>query len=66
MFIVIYQAKGALRCETRFFGPFTWIEDAEDCLGNLPPAIDCEVKYIEELEMPRNAKIVLVTGANLN
>lgn len=63
MFIVIYQPKGALNCERQHHGPFMHYLQAEDFLGTLPPAIDCEVKYIEELIPPPRFQVV--RGANM-
>ena len=63
MFIVIYQAKGDLNINRKHYGPFMHYIQAEDFLGTLPAAIDCEVKYIEELITPVT-RYEVVKGAN--
>ena len=63
MFIVICQLKGEANCQRRYYGPFTY-DEAEDWLCQLPPAIDCECKYIDELIMPKVLPIVM--GASLH
>lgn len=57
MYIVVYQPKGALNCETEFHGPFMYHEDAENHLVTLPAAIDCECKYIASLIAPPPFKV---------
>ncbi len=64
MFIVIYQAKGDLNLNRKHYGPFMHYIQAEDFLGTLPAAIDCEVKYIEEL-IPVTTRYQIVKGANI-
>ncbi len=64
MFIVIYQAKGDLNINRKHYGPFMHYIQAEDFLGTLPAAIDCEVKYIEEL-VPVTTRYQVVKGATM-
>jgi hypothetical protein len=51
-YLVIYQPKGALRCETKYFGPFNNFGNAYNYLAQLPAAIDCECKFVQEIDAP--------------
>lgn len=49
MWVVMYRAKGRSSSEQQVFGPFQHYLDAEDFLTMLPPASQCEHKYIASL-----------------
>jgi len=52
MHIVSYRPAGALHIDTQYYGPFDTYADADDFLCALPPAIECEHKFIIELKHP--------------
>lgn len=52
MYVVMFRAKDALQCEAKVFGPWTDYLDACAYLEALPPASECEHKYIERLADP--------------
>lgn len=52
MFLISYRAKDALHIETQFIGPFDTFDEAYDFLATLPPAIECEHKFVQEMVVP--------------
>lgn len=50
-YVVIYLPKdGLLAVDQHCYGPYWSYEHAYDRLCSLPPASECEHKYIQELE----------------
>ena len=58
-FIIVARLKGALRCETKYYGPFTDFDKAETFLCCLGGGIWDE-KFIQELCVPASPVIDVV------